>query len=145
MIAILYPTIALVALVFVAWVGLFVARFRHIKANPPAAETFRTGSAARAYFEPVELPANNLANLFEMPVLYFALIPLLLFTGQAGHAQIALAWAYVALRALHSVLHIVVRKVIPRFQAYLLSCIVLSAMWIGFAVDLARMVPNSVS
>jgi len=137
-IAIIYPTIALVALIFAAWISLFLARFRHIRANPPSADTFRSGSAARAYFEPVELPANNLANLFEMPVLYFALVPLLLFTGLAGHTQVALAWVYVALRALHSVLHIVVRKVIPRFQVYLLSCITLSAMWIGFAVDLAK-------
>src|SRR4051812_34308681 len=104
MIAILYPTIALVALVFVTWTAMYVARFRLIKSNPPTADTFRSGSAARAYFEPSELPANNFANLFEMPVLYFALIPLLLFTGQAGQAQIALAWAYVALRALHTFL-----------------------------------------
>jgi len=137
-IAILFPTIALVALVFTTWVSLFVARFRHIRACPPGADAFRSGSAARAYFEPVELPANNLANLFEMPVLYFALMPLLLFTGLVGHAQVALAWVYVGLRALHSILHIVVRKVIPRFQVYLVSCIGLSAMWIGFAVDLVR-------
>jgi hypothetical protein len=141
MIAILYPTIALVALVFVAWATMFVARFRLLKSNPPTADTFRSGSAARAYFEPAELPANNFANLFEMPVLYFGLIPLLLFTGQAGHAQTGLAWAYVAMRALHSFLHIVVRKVIPRFQAYLVSCILLSAMWVGFAVDMVKLAP----
>jgi hypothetical protein len=87
------------------------------------------------YFEPVEMPANNLRNLFEMPVLYFALVPLLLVTGQGGTAQVALAWAYVALRAVHSWIHIGPKQVQPRFLVYLASCTLLSAMWIGFAVE----------
>ena len=135
--AIIWPTLALVALVYTVWITLFVQRFLHMKANPPGREDFATGAAATRYFEPVEMPANNLRNLFEMPVLYFALVPLLLVTGQAGPVQVALAWTYVALRALHSFIHIVPKKVPPRFLAYLASTIVLSAMWVGFAVELA--------
>ena len=67
----------------------------------------------------------------------FALVPLLLITHQANHIQVALAWAYVLLRAVHSVVQIVVRRVPLRFMVYVLSCAVLSAMWIGFAVDTA--------
>jgi hypothetical protein len=134
--AILWPTFALVALIFVVWFVLFVQRLGHIRRNPPRREDFATGSAALAYFEPVEMPANNLRNLFEMPVLYFALVPLLLVTGQAGIVQIALAWAYVVLRALHSWIHVAARNVPRRFFVYLASCAVLSAMWIGFAVEL---------
>jgi hypothetical protein len=89
------------------------------------------------YFRPVEMPANNLANLFEMPVLYFALVPLLLITHHANHIQVILAWIYVVLRALHSFIHIGPKKVMPRFMVYLASCIVLSVMWIGFAIDMA--------
>ena len=134
---IVWPTLALVALVFAVWITLFVQRFRHMKANPPGREDFATGTAAMRYFEPVEMPANNLRNLFEMPVLYLALVPLLLVTNHAGPVQLALAWAYVALRALHSFIHIVPKKVPQRFLAYLASNVVLSAMWIGFAVELA--------
>ena len=135
--ALIWPTMALAALVFAVWITLFVQRFRHMKANPPGREDFATGAAAMRYFEPVEMPANNLRNLFEMPVLYFALVPLLLVTGEAGPVQLALAWTYVALRAVHSFIHIVVKKVPPRFLAYFASTIVLSAMWIGFAVEMA--------
>lgn len=133
--AILWPTFLLVGLIFTVWFVLFVQRLGHIRRNPPRPEDFATGTAALAYFEPVEMPANNLRNLFEMPVLYFALVPLLLVTGEAGTVQIVLAWIYVALRALHSFIHLVVRKVPQRFLVYLLSCIALSAMWIGFAVE----------
>lgn len=134
---IVWPTIALVALIFTIWMTLFVARFRHMKANPPRPEDFATGEAALRYFEPVEMPANNLRNLFEMPVLYFALVPLLIITGLENDVQSILAWIFVLLRAAHSFVHVGPNKVSQRFGLYLLSCIVLAAMWIGFAVDMA--------
>jgi hypothetical protein len=133
--SILWPTFALVALTFAVWITLFVQRIGHIRRNPPGREDFATGAAAMRYFEPVEMPANNLRNLFEMPVLYFALVPLLLVNGQAGTVQVVLAWIYVALRAVHSWIHIGPKRVQPRFMVYLASCAILSAMWIGFAVE----------
>lgn len=135
---ILWPTFALVGLIFVVWATLFFQRFRHMKRTPPRAADFADGEAALRYFRPVEMPANNLANLFEMPVLYFALVPLLILTGQANHIQVTLAWAFVAARALHSFIHIGPKKVQWRFMVYLLSVIVLMAMWIGFFVDMVH-------
>ena len=133
---ILWPTFVLVALIFTVWFILFVQRIGHMRRNPPRAEDIATGEAAMRYFTPVEMPANNLRNLFEMPVLYFALVPLLLITHHANHLQVLLAWIFVALRALHSFIHIGPKKVMPRFMIYLASCITLSAMWIGFAIDM---------
>jgi hypothetical protein len=135
---ILWPTFALVALIFVVWFWLFVARGRHMRDSPPGADTFATGESSLRYFEPVEMPANNLRNLFEMPVLYFALVPLLLVTRHADHAQVLLAWIFVVLRYAHSFIHIVTRKVSVRALVYLLSCAVLLAMWIGFLIDMVH-------
>lgn len=134
--AILWPTFALVALIAVIWFTLVLARMRHLKANPPKAADFSSGDSALRYFQPVELPANNLRNLFEMPVLFFALVPLLLLTDQASIAQVALAWAFVAARALHSYVHIVVQKIVIRATLYWVSCGILFAMWVGFFVDM---------
>lgn len=131
----LWPTFALVALVFVVWVALFIQRGRHIRANPPKPEDFTTGEAARRYLTPVEMPANNLANLFEMPVLFFVLVPLLLMFRQVTTAQLMLAWAFVGLRVLHSIVHIARGPVRTRFHVYAASVAVLSAMWIGFGWD----------
>jgi hypothetical protein len=133
---ILWPTFALVALVFVVWFVLFVQRFGHMRRNPPPPDAFADGESALRYFRPVELPANNLANLFEMPVLYFALVPLLLITRHGDHVQVALASVYVAARVIHSVIHIAGGSILARFVVYLASCVVLSAMWIGFAADM---------
>ena len=84
----------------------------------------------------MELPADNLRNLFEMPVLFFALAPLLVIAQQATAAQVVLAWAFVILRVAHSYFHIVIRKVRLRAPTYWLSTAVLMAMWIGFAIDM---------
>ena len=133
---ILWPTFALVALVFIVWFTLFLLRTAHMKRNPPTAETFADGESSLLYFRPVEMPANNLANLFEMPVLYFALVPLLIVTTHANHLQVILAWAFVVARCAHSIIHISRKKVPLRFLAYLVSVAVLMAMWIGFFVDM---------
>ncbi len=135
---ILWPVFALVALIFVVWLVLLVQRVRHIGANPPTAETFATGASSKRYFEPVELSANNLANLFELPVLFFVLAILLLQTELANDIQVLLAWAFVVLRWAHSYIHIVVRNVRLRAPTYWLSVVLLLAMWIGFAVDVGR-------
>lgn len=135
---ILWPTLVLVAVIFAVWATLIVQRYGHIRRNPPSAADVDNREAAMRYFRPVEMPGNNLANLFEMPVLYFALVPLLILTSHAGHLQVAFAWAFVLLRALHSYIHIVPKTVNPRFMVYLASCAALLAMWVGFAVQLAR-------
>lgn len=133
---ILYPTFALVALIFIVFGTMFVSRGRHMRASPPRGDTFDNGDSAMRYFQPVEMPANNYRNLFEAPVLYFALVPLLLVTGQAGPVQVVLAWTYVALRSVHSVIHIGPKKVGPRALAYVASMLVLVVMWGVFAVSM---------
>lgn len=138
---ILWPTFALVALIFVVWFVMYVQRFALIRRNPPTDADFATGEAARRYFQPAEMPANNFINLFEMPVLFFALVPLLLITHHAGHVQVILAWAFVILRALHSFVQIVVQRVPLRFLVYLASSAVLLAMWAGFFVDMLSVPP----
>jgi len=135
--AILWPTFALVLLIFVVLVTLAAQRARYMKQTPPQREDFATSGSMKTYFAPVEAPASNLANLFEMPALYFALVPLLLLFRHANHIQVLLAWTFVVLRIVHSLIHIGGGKVNGRFLTYLLSCVILSAMWIGFAIDMA--------
>ena len=135
-IGILWPTFALVALIFTMFLVMFYDRGRHTRANPPRESDFASGEAAQRYFQPVEMSGNNYRNLFEMPLLYFALVPLLLITRQADHLQVALAWVYVILRIVHSFIHIGPKVVTWRAGAFALSAFVLMAMWIIFFVDM---------
>jgi hypothetical protein len=135
--AILWPTFLLVGLIFAVVITMATKRFAYMKTTPPRRENFVSSEAQKAYFAPIDSPANNLANLFEMPVLFFILVPLLLIFRHANHIQVGLAWVFVLLRVAHSVIHITRGRALLRFRAYLGSCVVLSAMWIGFAIDMA--------
>ncbi len=134
---ILWPTFAMVALCFAVFLTLAVRRMALVKATPPSREDFASVAGAQRYFQPVETVDRNLSNLFEMPVLFFAIVPLLMGTQQAGIAQVVLAWFYVICRAAHSWIHLGRNDVRSRFRAFLLSNVVLSAMWIGFFIDFA--------
>ena len=46
-------------------------------------------------------------------------------------------WGYDALRAAHSAIHCTFNNVLMRFIAYLLSTLLLFALWVGFALRLA--------
>ena len=135
---IIWPVFALVLLTFGVWFTLFVQRVAHMKRVPATRDDLATGAAARRYFEPAEMPSNNLVNLFEMPVVFYALVPLLIIGSPhpgVPAAQVVLAWLFVLLRAAHSFIHIGPKKVPQRFMIYAASCAVLLAMWIGFAID----------
>lgn len=132
---ILLPTFALVLLIFVMWIVMFASRGAHIRRNPPRADELASGEAAMRYFAPVEMPANNYRNLFEMPVAYFALVPLLILADAANIVQVTLAWAFVVLRVAHSYVHVGPKKVPVRAMLYLASTAILMVMWVGFAWD----------
>lgn len=135
---ILWPTFALVLLILGMGIVTAVSRIGYTRRVPPTRDSFATRSAADAYFAPVDLPANNLANLLEMPVLFFALVPLLLITLSATKTQAALAWLFVIARLVHSYLHVVARNVRIRFLSHVAGNAILSAMWIGFFVDMLK-------
>jgi hypothetical protein len=133
---IIWPVFALVVLIFGVLFATVVARFRHMKATPPGRGDFADNASMSRYFAPIAAPSDNLRNLFEMPVLFFALVALLLITRHADYAQVALGWLFVAFRCAHSMVHLATKNVRLRFLAYFASTVVLSAMWIGFFVDM---------
>lgn len=134
--SLVWPTTALAGLIFVVWLVLIQQRLAKVRRNPPTAASFANSAAVRRYFASAEKPARNLANLFEMPVLYFALIPMVMLTNHVTLVQVGLAWTFVGLRALHSVIHIGHNRIRDRARAYVASCVVLAAMWVVWLVDL---------
>jgi hypothetical protein len=54
--------------------------------------------------------------------------------GRVDQAALALAWTYVALRAIHSIIHLSYNRVVHRLVAYALSNFVLLAFWVLFFV-----------
>ncbi len=135
--AALGPMVAMVFLTFAVWATLFVRRIPKPGSGPMPLDLFKI-RATRPPLSSVEMAANdNLMNLFELPVLFYALCLALAVTGFASPFLIIGSWAYVALRAAHSVIHCTFNNVMLRFGAYLVSTLLLLALWIAFALQLA--------
>ena len=87
--------------------------------------------------EHVQYPANNFKNLFELPVLFYVICLYLYVTGSADTAYLLAAWAFVALRAVHSLIQCTTNIVMHRFAAYMAGAaalwfMVLRAAWQAF-------------
>lgn len=71
--------------------------------------------------------AHNYAHLMEQPTLFYATVAILAILG-TGALDVALAWAYVALRIVHSIWQSTVNRVPVRFSLFLLSTLCLAAL-----------------
>jgi hypothetical protein len=78
--------------------------------------------------------ANNYQNQFELPVLFYILIALLVATRLVDSVQIIFAWLFLFSRLVHSYIHTGRNILIDRFYAFVASVFTLMIMWIWFAL-----------
>ena len=85
----------------------------------------------------VSLPNRNFMNLLEMPVLFYVVCISLYVTKNVDSVSIWLAWLYVLLRILHSLIHLSYNHVVHRLLAFTFSNFTLIALWAIFIVRLS--------
>ncbi len=125
--AIFSPFFAIIFLTLVVWVYMFVRRIAFITSlNVGATDLAAPGEFARLSPLAVSNPSDNLKNLFELPVLFYALALYLFVTSQVDAAYVYAGWIFAAFRALHSAVHCAFNKVMLRFYLYLVSAL---ALW----------------
>ena len=129
--------IVLVALTAGVWVLMYWRRLNEIHQGGIDPQSLATRGTADGRLTNVSA-ADNFSNLLETPILFYALCIALHVTGEADSWQISLAWIYVALRALHSLIHVTYNRVVHRWAVYVASTILLFVMWGNFAVSLWR-------
>ncbi len=125
--AIFGPFLAMLLLTFAVWLLMYIRRIGFIRANNIEAQELTTPQRAAALIpEPVSYPAYNLKNLFELPVVFYAVCIYLYVTQQVDAAHVYSAWVFVAGRVVHSAIHCTSNVVMLRFSAYLVSAV---ALW----------------
>jgi hypothetical protein len=80
--------------------------------------------------------ANNYQNQFELPVLFYAGVALLIAPGLADGVALVLAWGFVASRLVHSFIQVGTNNVVHRLYAFGTGLAALAAMWLWFALRL---------
>ncbi len=74
--------------------------------------------------------AHNYAHLHEQPTLFYAVIVILAIMGPHAH-DLLFAWAYVAIRVIHSLWQATVNKVNVRFLLFILSAACLAVLTVS--------------
>ncbi len=77
--------------------------------------------------------SNAFANQFEVPVLFYVLTALALFTRKADLVFVILAWVFVLSRYVHAFVHVTSNNLKLRFPAFVVGVVVLLIMWVLFA------------
>ncbi len=129
------PVVALILWSLIMLVWLYATRIPAM-----AKAKLKPGAATREDIEklPVANVAHNYNHLMEQPTLFYAVCFALEFLDLASDMNIGLAWAYVALRVLHSLVQATVNVIIVRWLIFMTASVVLlllsvhAAMGVGF-------------
>lgn len=134
--AILLPALALIGWTLLVVLLVPYRRFRAVAARRVQVCDFALGESANVPAD-VSLPNRNFMNLLQAPVLFYALCLMAFVTGYVDAVSVVLAWIYVGLRLLHSVVHIGYNNVMHRLVCFASSMMVLAVLWARLVLHLA--------
>ena len=127
------PLLAQVLLTFLVWFYLFARRIPEIFNKRIDVDRLKDRAESHHLLPDSAAASNNFKNLFEMPVLFYAAVILSLVLIVQDPVLVWLSWAFVGLRAAHSLIHCSYNDVNHRFAAYAASCMVLLLIWLRLA------------
>ena len=131
------PAAAMTLLVVVITFRMFFERKRQMLAGSMHMRDIPSSSQMASRFADTRA-ADNYRNLFEAPVLFYMALVVAFATSQVSPLIMGLAWAYVALRYLHSYIHCSYNRIRHRLYAFLASSVVLWTMWLVLVVGILR-------
>jgi hypothetical protein len=134
--AILYPMFALAGLTALVQVLIPVIRVRAGARGELHVEDFRFGESSGVP-DRVRIPNRNYMNLLEFPVLLYVACLLAYVATGVTPLMITLAWVFVALRVLHSLIHLTYNRVPHRAIVFGVSNAVLVVLWVHIAFRVA--------
>lgn len=124
--AIFGPFFAMMLLTLVVWLYMYVRRIRFLNSQQIEPGTLTPAKLAEISPPAVANPSDNLKNLFELPVLFYAIVLYLQLVGQVDGVAVVAAWTFVVFRTLHSAVHCTINIVMLRFALYAISSL---ALW----------------
>jgi hypothetical protein len=116
--SLLWPMLAQIGWTFALYVWLTIERTRAIVRGEVKYSAFEFGRG-----EPPKVAriSRNLANQFELPVIFYAVVVLLVVIGRVGTIDVLAAWAFVAGRVVHTLVQTLTGDVPLRGRVFLIN------------------------
>ena len=129
------PVVALAAWSLIVLVWLYATRIPAIRKNKVALDPYQSKEQFNAQLPAkVRWKADNYNHLLEQPTLFYAVALTLAFLGEGSGLNAGLAWLYVGLRIIHSLIQATVNIIILRFSVFTAASLILLLMTIRAAV-----------
>lgn len=126
---ILQPVVALMIWTMIIWAWMYITRIPAIqKAQIQPDDAQIVGLLDQKLPQSVQWKAHNYNHLHEAPTVFYAVAIVLAIIGQGDGMNAFIAWIYVGLRVIHSLVHVTANKVMVRFVLFLLSSLALIAL-----------------
>jgi hypothetical protein len=133
---ILLPFFGVMLLTLVVWIYMYIRRISYLVRERIDLRTIDTPEkVASAVPGKVNLASHNLKNLFELPVIFYAVCLYLFVSDSVDGFYLIAAWWFFAFRIVHSLIHCTYNLVVHRFTAYMLAALGLWAMVIRASAD----------
>lgn len=136
MIEIIIPVFLQVLLTFGILFAVGFMRYRSVSQRTVHAKDYVLMTGQDQWPVMIQRLGRAFHNQLEMPLLFYVLAILTLITEVQVQMLLNLAWIYVGLRYLHALIHIFYNKVMIRFTVFLISTLVLLAMWVWFIFEI---------
>ncbi len=133
----LTPALILVAWTLVVWIWMYALRIPAMSSAGIDADDAKHPGSLDALPSHVRAVADNYNHLHEQPTIFYALVFYTHLAGNATDLAVSLAWSYVVLRILHSLVQNTVNKVMIRFAVFSLSSLALMGLAV---INLLRLV-----
>ncbi|HVG51640.1 MAG TPA: MAPEG family protein [Xanthobacteraceae bacterium] len=134
MTSILWPFLAQIGWTFLLYAWLTVARKRAVDRGEVDYSAFLLGRE-----EPLEVAriTRNLSNQFELPVVFYALVVLLIALKQVTTLDVVAAWIFVAGRVIHTLVQTLTDNVPLRGQVFMINFLAVVVLaghiaWLAF-------------
>ena len=132
---ILQPVIALALWSMVMWGWLYATRLpammrARTKLDPTLPRDVMLGGLPPR----VRWKADNYNHLMEQPTLFYAIALTLALLEQGGGLNLGLAWAYVVLRVIHSLIQALINVIVLRFAVFMVASGVLVVLVVRAAM-----------
>jgi|SRR5690554_6587573 len=126
---------ALVLLTFIVGARMLYVRVTEMRANRIHPQSIAL-SVQRSKNLEDSRAADNYSNLFELPVLLYALCATAIGVGHTPTWLVFGVWAFVASRVIHTAIQCTYNKVMHRFQIFLAGFVLILAMWMAYPISL---------
>jgi hypothetical protein len=130
----IYPMFAMVVLTSV--VGLMTAyiRIKSAYAGETDRQYFKLMSSEYKVSDKALKFSRNFDNLFQVPMLFYAACLTVFALNIHSQLLIIFAWLFVALRVIHTIIHVSYNYPFHRFYAFILSFFCVLSMWVTIIV-----------